>query len=389
MTRHHTPRRTVRWARGFAVVAAAALTLTGCMKIQTDLTLNPDNTGSMAMIMAISDEFADSMGMDPQDMWDSMSGEMATDAPEGANQEPYAEDGYTGVKYTLAEAPIEQLSTPAMTIERVGDNYVFTGTMDLTDESTDTTDTSDPMTQAMLDTFIVQVSVTFPGAVGETNGEVDGNTVTWTPTLGEVAEMNATGSAIAGAATEPTAEPSETPTDEPADATAEPTDEATADVTASDDGAASSGFPWWLLGVVGAVLVAAVVGIVLLANRGRKEPSPATAYAAPPQGQPQWQGQPPAQTPPQWQGQPGQAQPPQWGQPPAQTPPQWQGQPGQPTPPAQQTPPPPQWGPPPAQTPPPPQAPPAQDWQAQPTQEIQPEPPADGEQPDQGQNPPA
>lgn len=197
MTRHHTPaRRSVRWARGFAIVVAAALTLTGCMKIQTDLTLNPDNTGSMSMIMAISDEFASQMGMDPQDMWDQMSGDMATDAPEGAAQEPYAEDGYTGVKYTLAEAPIEQLSTQDMTIERVGDNYVFTGTMDLTDESTDTTDTTDPMTQAMMDTFLVSVSVTFPGAVSEHNGELDGTTVTWSPKLGEVAEMNATLSLI-------------------------------------------------------------------------------------------------------------------------------------------------------------------------------------------------
>ncbi len=382
MTRHQTsPRRTVRWARGFAIVAAAALTLTGCMKIQTDLTLNPDNTGSMSMIMAISDEFASQTGMDPQEMWDSMSGDMASDAPEGADQQPYAEDGYTGVKYTLAEAPIDQLSTQDMTIERVGDNYVFTGTMDLTDETTDTTDTTDPMTQAMMDTFIVAVSVTFPGAVSEHNGELDGNTVTWSPKLGELAEMSATGSAIAGGgATTPTTEPSDeaTATDEPADVT-EPTDEATDDVTASDEGSASSGFPWWLLGVVAAVLVAAVVGIVLLANRGRKEPSPAAAFAGGPEGQPQWQGQP--GQPPQWQGQPGQQQPPQW-----------QGQPTQQMPPAPQTPPPPQWQqpqtPPPPQTPPAQGQPPAQDWQGPPTEQIPPqEPPADGQQP--GQNPPA
>lgn len=344
MTCHQTsPRRTVRWVRGFAVVVAAALTLTGCMKIQSDLTLNPDNTGSMSMIMAISDEFADQMGTDPQDMWDSMSGDLASDAPEGADQQPYAEDGYTGVKYTLAQAPIDQLSTQDMTIERVGDTYVFTGTMDFTDETTGTTDTTDPMTQTMMDTFIVEISVTFPGAVSEHNGELDGNTVTWSPKLGEVAEMSATGSAIAGGgAPEPTAEPSDEAkaTDEPA-AVAQPTGQATADVTASDEGSASSGFPWWLLGVVAAVLVAAVVGIVLLANRGRKQPSPAAAFAGGPEGRPQWQGQPTQQMPP-----------------------------------APQTPPPPQWQ---GQAPPPPPAPPAQ---GQPTEQIPPqEPPAGGQKP--------
>ena len=46
--------------------------------------------------------------------------------------------------------------------------------MDLRTRRTDTTDTTDPMTQAMLDTFIVEISVTFPGEVSEHNGELDG-----------------------------------------------------------------------------------------------------------------------------------------------------------------------------------------------------------------------
>ncbi len=44
-----------------------------------------------------------------------MATSMESDAPEGATQEPYAEDGYTGVKYTVDNVPIETLSDPDMT----------------------------------------------------------------------------------------------------------------------------------------------------------------------------------------------------------------------------------------------------------------------------------
>ncbi|MDO8122654.1 hypothetical protein Q6346_15200 [Isoptericola sp. b490] len=424
MTRHDSPRSRAaapRWLRGLALGLVSALALTGCMKITTDLTLKPDNTGSMSMVMAISDEFAQSMGMDPQEMWDQMGSDMATDAPEGADQQPYAEDGYTGVRYTLAEAPIDQLSTPDLTIERDGDDYVVTGTMDLSDTGSgvDTSATEDPTTQAFLDSFVVEVSVTFPGAVGENNGTVDGNTVTWRPPYGEVTEMSARGSAVpggsAGAGSEATtsASPSQeaSPSDEAAaDETPAPSDEATEPtVTAADEDAASSGFPWWILVVAGVVLVAAIAGIAVVAARGRKKETPAMAAAG--AAAPQWQGQQPQQgwqQPGQqaWGGQPtqemppaGQQPPPQgWQQPGQQPPPQGWQQPGQQPPPqgwqqpGQQPPPPPQgW-----QQPGQPEQPGQQEWDGQPTQQIppagqQPPPPPSGWQPPQDgdQRPPS
>jgi hypothetical protein len=362
----------VRWGRGIAAAAVTALALAGCMKIQTDLTLNSDNTGSMSMIMATSDEFAKSMDMDPQEFWDQMATSMESDAPEGATQEPYAEDGYTGVKYTVDNVPIETLSDPDMTVERVGDEFVFTGSMDLSsDTGTDGTATDDAMTKMITDSFVAQVSVTFPGKVSEYNGELNGTTVTWKPVYGEVTEMSARGSAIAGGSVapgkQPTAEPSATESDAAAE-TAEPSPSAspTGTVTAANDEDNAAGFPWWILIVAAVVLVVAIAGVVLLANRGRGKAVPAMAGAGPaPQG---WQGQPPQQMPPPqgWQGQPPQQMPP----PPAPPAPQgWQGQPTQQMPPV----------------PPGPQAPPPPTWSAPPAGPV---PPTD-QPPTDGQNPPA
>jgi hypothetical protein len=373
----------MRWGRGIAAAAVAAFALAGCMKIQTDLTLNPDNTGSMSMIMATSDEFAKSMDMDPQEFWDQMATSMESDAPEGATQEPYAEDGYTGVKYTVDNVPIETLSDPDMTVERVGDEFVFTGTMDLTgDTGTESTGTDDPMTKAIMDSFVAQVSVTFPGKVSEYDGELNGTTVTWTPTYGEVTEMNARGSAITGGSVAPGKQPSTEPSATESDAAAEttepsPTASPTGTVTAANDGDNAAGFPWWILIVVGVVLVAAIVGVVLLANRGRGKAVPVMAGGAGPAPQ-AWQGQPPQQMPPApqgWQGQPTQQMPPAPPAPPA--PQGWQGQPTQQMPPV-------------PPVPPAPQAPPPPTWSAPPAGPVPPtdQPPTD-QPPTGGQNPPA
>ncbi len=48
---------------------------------------------------------------------------------------------------------------------------------------TESTGTDDPMTKAIMDSFVAQVSVTFPGKVSEYDGELNGTTVTWTPEL--------------------------------------------------------------------------------------------------------------------------------------------------------------------------------------------------------------
>lgn len=290
------------------------------------LTLNEDDTFDGSVVMAFSDELATSMGSDPQELWDQMGSEMESELPEGATQEPYAQDGYTGTKITYADQPISQLSSAgadSISVAREGDEYVVSGSMDMTGEefNPDTGDaTSDELTQQMMDSLDIKISITFPGEVAESNGEVDGNTVTWTPVVGEVNEMTARGSAVAGGA---------------AGSGDEGSDEATGDsdgATAPDGGdsagdASDSGSLAWLWFVIGGVVLLGIIGLVLWLVL-RSKPGTQDGQAAGFQqggypGQPgPYPGQPQGQYPGQQGGYPGQ-QPGQPGAYPGQ-----QGQPG-------------------------------------------------------------
>ncbi|WP_170227367.1 LppM family (lipo)protein [Cellulosimicrobium cellulans] len=309
-----------------ALFATLALFLAGCMRMDMALTLNEDDTFDGSVVMAFSDELATSMGSDPQELWDQMGSEMESELPEGATQEPYAQDGYTGTKITYADQPISQLSSAgadSISVAREGDEYVVSGSMDMTGEefNPDTGDaTSDELTQQMMDSLDIKISITFPGEVAESNGEVDGNTVTWTPVVGEVNEMTARGSAVAGGA---------------AGSGDEGSDEATGDsdgATAPDGGdsagdASDSGSLAWLWFVIGGVVLLGIIGLVLWLVL-RSKPGTQDGQAAGFQqggypGQPgQYPGQPQGQYPGQQGGYPGQ-QPGQPGAYPGQ-----QGQPG-------------------------------------------------------------
>ncbi|MCB7135106.1 LppM family (lipo)protein [Cellulosimicrobium marinum] len=337
-----------------ALFATLALFLAGCMKMDMNLTLNEDDTADGTIIMAFSDEFAESLGQDPQALWDQMGSEMESDLPPGATQEPYAEDGYTGTKMTYTGQPISEMSTGSadeLSITREGDEFVVSGTMDMSDEELglDGSDPStDEMTRQMMDGFEVIISITFPGEVGETNGEVDGNTVTWRPVMGEVNEISARGSAVAGGASAGSGSEGGT-TDEGTTGS----DGSTSGSTAGSDSDSGSGFPWWLLGLIGGIVLLAIIGLVLWLVLRKKPDGADTAtaqggypgqYPPPPgtypgqytpaQGYPGRPGpQQPGQYPPAQGGYPGQSYPGQPGpQQPGQYPPAQGGYPGQPYP---------------------------------------------------------
>jgi len=299
------------------------------------LTLNDDDTFDGSVVMAFSDELAASLDMDPQEMWDQMGSEMESDLPEGATQEPYAEDGYTGTRITYADQPIAQLDTGAadsLSVVREGDEYVVSGTMDMTGEEFDpeTGDaTSDELTRQMMESLDIRISITFPGEVTETNGAVDGSTVTWTPVVGELNEISARGSAVAGGAGGGEATDDETGSDD----TADDGTSGTTDDGRSTAGESGSGIPAWLWFIIGGVVLLAIIGVVLwLVLRSKPTPQDGQAagfqqggYPGQPGGYPGQQGQPG-----QYPGQQGQQYPGQQGQP-GQYPGQPQGQqyPGQ------------------------------------------------------------
>lgn len=170
-----------RIVRAVATAAVGLVVLTGCVRLEGELTVNgtaseaPD-TVSGTMLVAVSDEWAISQGQDPTNLSDAIAEELAANPNAGVTGEPYAADGYTGTTFTLDEVPIERLSRStdgALSVTREGDTYVVRGDLSVLNPGSDAEDTAEywPWT--------AHVSITMPEEVTQHNGTLDGRTVTW------------------------------------------------------------------------------------------------------------------------------------------------------------------------------------------------------------------
>lgn len=223
------------------VTVLGLVVLSGCFKLDADFTVNADETVDGTMIVALDEEFSDMMSS----MGEGSTGEDEffsdpEDLPEGAEVEDYAEDGFVGQKVTFEGVTLEEMMSSAdedgevtdeWSLTHEGDEFVFEGSFDLSSAEDEAMDMS-----ALMDGAEISISMEFPGDVTDSNGEVDGNRVTWEPKVGEKNEMRA---------------------------------------VASDE----AGFPFAVLGAViaGLALVAAVVVFLLL----RRRESAASAPVAP------------------------------------------------------------------------------------------------------------
>ncbi len=223
------------WARLLGI-GAMALLLSGCLKLDQALTLNEDDTVDGEVVFAFDKGLLEMSGASADDFMEQTT-EGEGPLPEGVEfeTEPYEDDDYIGQKFTFEGAPLSAFSEAEgsdLSITREGDTFVVTGSLDASSEDLDPTGT--PGAEEILGSFDVRIAVTFPGEVEEATGEIDGNTVTWTPALGETTEISARGSAIAS-------------------------------------GGAGGGAVTWI--VIGAIAVLAVV--VLAVVLGRKKPTAA------------------------------------------------------------------------------------------------------------------
>jgi hypothetical protein len=234
-----TSSQTVRRARtaSLALLAVAAMVLlSGCFKLDMALELASDDTVDGSIIVAAQRSFADLAGGEDA-LRESLSQDgsgLLGDQPTSGSVETkdYSDDDWIGVEYVIEDVPLEEFGgteTGDLSITREGDEFVVAGTMDLSGGVSD-----DPAANAMLDEAEIEISITFPGDIVSSNGEEDGNTVTWTPVAGETLDVNAVGKAEGGP-------------------------------------------PWTLIGAVLAVLALVVVGVVLFLVVRRRQPAPVAA----------------------------------------------------------------------------------------------------------------
>jgi phosphatidylinositol mannoside-binding LppM-like protein len=187
----------------FGAFAVLALLLSACIKLDMNLTVNSDDTVDGTIIFALNKQLIQLSGQSADDLLGS-SGPIATDAP-GVSTSPYEDDEFQGQKITLDNVPLSRFNDEnngqdSLRIEHQGDTYVVSGALDLsqTGASGASGVTGLPDAQQLFASAQMKVSITFPGPVTESNGKVDGNTVTWVPKFGQRLELHAVADASGG-----------------------------------------------------------------------------------------------------------------------------------------------------------------------------------------------
>ncbi|MGX7826865.1 LppM family (lipo)protein [Actinokineospora sp. 24-640] len=161
------------------LVVVAALTLSGCVRVQAALALSDRDTVSGQLVIASVVLRQDDKGPEL-----TVPPELSTKVRATA----YDEDGYVGNTVSFQELTFAETSLLTQTIttgsryrlsfRRSGNLVTMSGSADLSELPADRAD--------------VQLKVAFPGTVIQTNGVNEGGTVSWTPKPGAVTEFTAT-----------------------------------------------------------------------------------------------------------------------------------------------------------------------------------------------------
>jgi len=191
--------RRVRSAARIGAFAALALLLTGCIKLNMNLVINSSDTVSGTIQLGVQKELLELTGQSVEDLLGT-SAPFPSDVP-GVTVEPFDDGEFVGQQFTFESVPLTEFAgtgAEEINISRSGDTYVVTGVLDLSSGLSGATGFTGfgETGAALFESAQIEIAFTFPGDVIEANGQVDGNTVTYSPAFGERLEINATGSAV-------------------------------------------------------------------------------------------------------------------------------------------------------------------------------------------------
>lgn len=161
------------------VLLVVGTAIGGCARVRTALAVQRDDTVTGEIVIATPER-------GPDDRGPAIT--VPADLASEVDVSPYRQDGYTGSALRFDNLDFEQVSQlnqaagPAGTaaqfqLRRAGNRLQVSGRVDLKTVSVDRAD--------------FQLKISFPGEVLETDGENDGDTVSWTFTPGEVSDFNA------------------------------------------------------------------------------------------------------------------------------------------------------------------------------------------------------
>lgn len=192
-------------AASLAAVLSTFL-LTGCIKLDMDLTVNKDRTVSGTVVGAVSD-YLNSMLEEYGEPGASneLTSELDTlfgkDTP-GVTIKEYKSGGFTGQQYILDHVAISEITgdgkdAESFKIKIEGNKATVSGVLDLSmDDSTSSglDAFGGDLAKGLFANAQMRIAIRFPGKVTSSSGEIsaDGKQVIWTPVIGEKNELSAT-----------------------------------------------------------------------------------------------------------------------------------------------------------------------------------------------------
>ncbi|MEU8287796.1 DUF3153 domain-containing protein [Micromonospora sp. NPDC048905] len=253
--------------RGKALRVAVCLllvaALSGCMQLNMGLTVNADDTVDGQLLLTAEKSLLTSRNKNIPAAFAELRQNIPA-LPAG-EETRYEDDKLFGAQISYRKAPLAGFDTESVKLVRDGDLYRFTLPLDPSKYGGKVAQQNPQQQQAFLKLMSFEISVAFPGRVIDSNGTVNGRSVSWKvePNQDKPIELRA----VAEAPPRPSTSP----------------------VAAGDDG--EIGWPLIVGGVLLLLLLAAV-GVLLLRRRRPTAPdapgptSPGPTPPGPPAGAP-------------------------------------------------------------------------------------------------------
>ncbi|MFF4808341.1 LppM family (lipo)protein [Micromonospora chersina] len=240
--------RALRLAVCLALVAA----LSGCMQLNLGLTVDTDDTVTGQLLLTAEKSVLKRRNPDVAAAFAELRQNIPT-LPAGAETR-YEDANYYGIQVAYRKTPLSQFTSESVNLSRDGDLYRFSLPLDPKKYGGKVAEQDPRNQQAFMTLMSFEISVTFPGRVLDTNGTINGRSVSWKVVANQPkpAELRAV-----------------------AEAPAQPS----ASVTPAAAADAGGGFPWLL--VIGGVVVLLVVAVVVVLLLRRPRGPAAAAPAAP------------------------------------------------------------------------------------------------------------
>ncbi len=174
----------------FFAALVVVLVTTGCMKLDTKLTVSANDTISGTVTIAYANgalnQFDETLLQTVFPNTDHLF------KGPGVTESNFADGNFAGKSYLFTSVPIDKLVSSGndmvyLTFKREGDNINVTGALDTSSlkEAGVLVNLKDAQVFELFQESKIRIEITLPGTISYTNGKQAGNTVTWTGQLGD------------------------------------------------------------------------------------------------------------------------------------------------------------------------------------------------------------